>query len=259
MELNSARHQRRLSEQQQQLKSMCLSQWTLSWTWANRVFSLWIKWTTVWATLGREHGQQMKGNYYLSLFSDSESIPGIMCPVWGSPVQEGCWETGEGHAEGWWDSKWPTAYHLWRDVEEVGLGLPGRKESKGISDNNLKLSKGKWQRSLGWVLLSSSEWQNQKEKSQAKSLELWCVWILVDTCGCARLVTHRNVLPRKAGQSPSLKAFKGSLSKAVTDLQCHRSQSHFQCKAGQGGPQRSLTTTTSRTMLPQCPPDSKGN
>lgn len=112
MGLNSARHQCRLPEQQ--LKSMWLSQWILSWAWANRVFSLWIKWTTAWATLGREHGQHTNGNYYLPLFSDSEFTPGIMCPLWGSPVQEGCQETGDGHAEDWWNSKWPTAYNLWR-------------------------------------------------------------------------------------------------------------------------------------------------
>lgn len=129
--------------------------------------------------------------------------------------------------------RWLMAYSIQRVKRfRIRLGLPGREENKGISDNSLKLPKGKWQRLLSWTLLSSNEWQKQKEKSQAESLGAvtGCVYF-------AWLVLHRNILPRKAGQSLSLKAFKGSLSKAMTDLQYHRSQSCFKWKAGQISPE----------------------
>lgn len=78
------------------------SSWGLLWIesgkWSKNVLSLWIGWTTYWATLG---GMEQSGQGRLL----SHSIwcwwaaPGIKCQISGPPSEK-CWEAGEGFPGG---------------------------------------------------------------------------------------------------------------------------------------------------------------
>lgn len=144
-------------------------------------------WTIYWATLGREHGQEMNRNYYPPLFSASESTPGITCLVLGSPVLEGYQEIGEGLADGWWDGKWPTAHDLWRYVGEVGLGSLAKKKLRGdpVTIYSYLKETGK------------DHWANGKTRSKGHKLRHWsCDWVHVIVHGWCRTGTYCSERPR---------------------------------------------------------------
>ncbi|PKU42233.1 hypothetical protein llap_7463 [Limosa lapponica baueri] len=51
-----------------------------------------------------ECGQQVKGSYVPSLLCPGEAASGVLCPVLGSPIQEGQVTAGEGTAKGYEDN-----------------------------------------------------------------------------------------------------------------------------------------------------------